>query len=72
MEGLVDVARERERLGKELAEVDGFIRAGRAKLGNENFTARAPADVVAQQRARLAENEARAENLRRRLAGLGG
>ncbi len=71
MEGLVDVERERERLGKELAAIEGFIRGGRAKLDNEQFVARAPAEVVELQRARLRENEELAESLKRRLAALG-
>ena len=71
MEGLVDLEKERDRLAKELAKVEGFIRGGQAKLGNENFTARAPAEVVERERAQLAENEASAEALRERLAALG-
>ncbi len=71
MEGLVDVDKERARLRKELEKLEGFIRSGRAKLANENFTARAPAEVVAKQREQLAENEAAAEALRRRIAALG-
>ncbi len=72
MEGLVDIARERERLAKELAKVEGWIGGCRAKLGNEKFVASAPAPVVQQQRDLLAENESTAEKLRERLAGLSG
>ncbi len=72
MEGLVDIARERERLTKELAKVEGWIAGCRAKLGNEKFVASAPAQVVQQQRDLLADNEATAEKLRERLTGLSG
>ena len=54
---VIDIAKERERLAKEVAKLDGEIGKIEKKLGNENFTSRAPAEVVAEQRERRTEFE---------------
>ncbi len=46
LEGLIDLNREVERLKKQVAEMEGRLNAVNRKLGNENFTSRAPAHVV--------------------------
>ncbi|MGE5756818.1 MAG: valine--tRNA ligase [Planctomycetaceae bacterium] len=55
LEDLIDRAAEAARHRKALAELDRQLAAVRAKLGNESFVRRAPAEVVAQQRAKEAE-----------------
>ena len=47
LEGLIDKEAERARARKAIADVDKQLAGVRNKLGNENFLAKAPADVVA-------------------------
>ena len=66
----IDVAAEKERLGKEVARLEAEISKANAKLNNESFVARAPAEVVAQEKARVAEFGANLEKLLSQLAKL--
>jgi valyl-tRNA synthetase len=58
LEGLVDMAKEKERVTRELAKVEKDLVALTKKLGNADFLARAPAEVVAKDTERKAELEA--------------
>jgi len=57
----------RARLEKELAEAEDRVAAARARLGNESFTTRAPAAVVAGARERERELAGTVDRLRERL-----
>ena len=59
----VDVGAERIRLGKEIERLANEITKARSKLDNESFVARAPAEVVAQEKQRLAGFEQNHEKL---------
>lgn len=58
LEGLIDKEAELAKQTSELAGLDKQIESARSKLQNPKFVANAPEDVVAGQRARLAELEA--------------
>jgi valyl-tRNA synthetase len=68
--GTVDVVAERKRLDKDLAAARKEIAQVSAKLGNADFMAKAPADVVANARERLAMAQADIARLQARLAAL--
>ncbi len=53
--GMVDLDAERERLGKELANVKAQIEKAEKMLANESFVSRAKPDVVQRERDKLAE-----------------
>ncbi len=67
----IDVAAEKERLAKEIARLQAEIGKANGKLNNASFIARAPATVVALEKARVAEFSANAAKLQTQLARLG-
>jgi valyl-tRNA synthetase len=66
----IDVAAERERLGKEITRLEGEIVKAEVKLSNESFVARAPAAVVAQEQLRVTEFKATRDRLQSQLQAL--
>jgi len=69
---IVDIGAARQRLQKEIAQLDKDIVATEKKLSNENFVARAPEEIVEENRQRVVEWTARREKLRAALKGLEG
>ncbi|HEV7651397.1 MAG TPA: valine--tRNA ligase [Actinophytocola sp.] len=70
LSGTVDVAAERKRLAKDLAAAEKELAGTEAKLGNPNFTDKAPAEVVAKIKARRDVAAADIERSTARLARL--
>jgi valyl-tRNA synthetase len=66
----VDVAAERERIVKEITRVEGEIAKASTRLANASFVDRAPAQIVAQERERLAGFLATLEKLKPQLERL--
>ena len=69
--GVVDVAAERQRLDKEIKRAGEAVEFLRAKLARPEFVERAPAEIVAKERERLAEQEALRAKLAESLAWIG-
>jgi valyl-tRNA synthetase len=71
LEGLVDLAAERQRLEKEIKRAADAIAFTRGKLGRPDFTERAPAEIVDKEREKLAELEALLAKLTASLSWMG-
>jgi valyl-tRNA synthetase len=72
MPGSFSVSAEQARLQKEMAKVDADIKRVDARLGNEQFLARAPEEVVEEEREKRAEAEDRKAKLVEALERLKG
>ncbi len=70
--GVIDIDRERARLDKEIARLEADIAKVDKKLGNADFVAKAPPEVVEEQQERRADWSAAAAKLREALARLSG
>jgi valyl-tRNA synthetase len=70
--GLVDIDKECARLTGELTSLEKQLTALEGRLSNEKFTAKAPADIVAAERAKLAEWTTRRQQLRDKVQTLCG
>ncbi|MCX6781953.1 MAG: valine--tRNA ligase [Candidatus Magasanikbacteria bacterium] len=57
LSGLVDFAKEKIRLQKEIGEVEPYIAVLKKKLSNKEFVKNAPKEIVANENAKLAEAE---------------
>jgi len=70
--GLIDISAERARLEKELAKAEADISRVDAKLGNANFVARAPEEVVEEEKEKREEALARQQKITEALERLKG
>src|SRR5690554_799957 len=71
MDGQLDLEKERETLQKELEYAQGFLASVNKKLSNERFVNNAPEAVVAAEKKKLADAEAKINALEESLGKLG-
>jgi len=71
LKGVIDFDAEKIRLAKEIGRLEADAKKIEAKLGNADFVAKAPDEVVEENRERLEEARARAEKLGAALKRLG-
>jgi valyl-tRNA synthetase len=72
LKGVIDFAAERARLGKEMQKVEADIKRVDQKLGNADFMARAPEEVVDGEREKREEAEGRRQKIVEALERLQG
>jgi valyl-tRNA synthetase len=70
LKGVIDLAAERTRLEKEMSKVEADIKRVDAKLGNANFVARAPEEVVEEEKEKREEALARKQKISEALERL--
>jgi len=66
----IDVEAEIAKLEEELAYTEGFLKSVQKKLSNERFVNNAPEAVVAKEKQKQADAEARIKTIKEQLAGL--
>ncbi|MEN8857060.1 MAG: valine--tRNA ligase [Flavobacteriaceae bacterium] len=66
----IDVAAEIEKLNAELKRAEGFLFGIQKKLSNERFVSNAPAQVIALERKKASDTEAKIETIKSSLASL--
>jgi valyl-tRNA synthetase len=69
--GLIDLGAEKARLAKEITRIEVEIKKCEGKLGNANFVANAPAEVVVQERQRITDWNTTLTALREQAQKLG-
>jgi valyl-tRNA synthetase len=72
LKGVIDLDAERARLAKEMAKVEADIKRIDGKLGNANFVANAPEEIVEQEHERREEAQARRTKILEALERLKG
>lgn len=67
----INVDEEKQKLSKEIDYLKGFLKSVNAKLSNERFMANAKADVVENERKKMADAESKIKALEEQLVDLG-
>lgn len=69
--GLVDVAKEKERLGKELSQLENEIAKIESRIASPSFSQKAPPEVVEKEKVKLDTFKEKAGKIKERLEQLG-
>ena len=67
----IDVEAEQARLEKEIGKLEKVVSSTEARLANESFTAKAPAQVIEGARRQLADTQAKLDETKKALVALG-
>ena len=67
LDGLVDTVKEKERLAKEISNLESYLKGLKAKLGNENFVKNAPSAIVEAEKKRMEESEEKLKKMKEQL-----
>ncbi len=70
LEGIVDFAKEKERIGKEIKQLSGYVMGLDKKLSNKDFVVNAPAEVIEKENIKLNEGKMKLEKLNKQLENL--
>ncbi len=70
LEGLIDIEKEIEKLGKEKVNLERFIKSVEGKLGNKEFVSNAPKEVVDLEKEKLETNREKLKKVKERLDSL--
>lgn len=68
LDGLVDTEKEKERLNKEIANLEGYLKGMKAKLSNQKFAANAPKEIVEGEKNKMQEAEVKLNKLKDQLS----
>jgi valyl-tRNA synthetase len=71
MEGLIDKAKEKDRLTKEIKNIEGYLKGLKGKLANKGYLANAPKKVVEGDQQKAQEAEDKLKNMKEQLKSLG-
>lgn len=67
LKGLIDIDKEKKRIQKEIINIEQELQRAKIKLANQNFTLKAPQQVVEKERVKLQNYEKKKLSLRQRL-----
>ena len=70
--GLIDITQEIARLEKEIQHLDNEVQRVEKKLANEGFVAKAPAKVIEEEKAKMADYADKRDKVKARIAELRG